>query len=112
MSKAYVVFVHSDTFEGFWSSDTNLDSIWSEIESAKERVADIANRFIEKLWYEDNSVPGLDYKEEWSKDKTHVKYCPDPYSEYSFYIEEHELRSGWVTDGQNNTDLPAYFTTT
>lgn len=106
--KVYIVFIHSayDTFEGSWNGDTSIDSVWTDEDGAKIRLDILSNEFIEKMWYEEEAIPGKDYKEEWSRDKRSIKYEPDPYSETTIYIEEYIIRSGWNEDYK---DLPAYF---
>lgn len=109
--KVYIVFVNFayDNLEGSWVGEPTIDSIWEYEGGAKIRLDILSNEYIERMWYEEEKVPCLDYKEEWSKDKRSVKYSPDPYEEVRIYIEEHKVRSGWNEDYK---DLPAYFTTT
>lgn len=109
--KIYIVKVNEayDTFEGTWNDYDYIDSVWADEETAKMRVNLLANEYIEKLWYEDESVPGEDYKETWDEKKWSVIYEPDKYTQTHFYIEEQPLRDRWP---EEEKDLPAYFTTT
>lgn len=104
----YIVFCHSayDNFDGGWDHEQFIDSIWDELHDAKERLKDLANEYIEERWYESEEVPGTDYYECWAEDGESVKYEPDSYSEFSFYIEKQVLRSDWV---EENKDLPVYY---
>ena len=104
MAKVYVVM--------FGSDDDFIDSIWTDLKDAKERVNNLGNELIEYYWYEYNEAPGKDYDEKWNEDKTRVAYADRNNIDdvgYEFYIKEMLLRNDYVS---NYKDLPAYFTTT